>query len=192
MFSWLSILDIIILLLIGWGAYKGFKNGVVKELAGLIGFVLAIWAGFSLAFIFADFYKEKFEIPSSIIPVIAFLSAFVLMLVVVILLGKVLDKIIKGAALSTFNKIMGLVFGVLKLAFVTGALIGVLGKSRIFSDRIRQDSFTYPILEVYCEATIEYSIGWFPKAKNVFSDLDEYFHELYEKRKSVKGNDSDH
>ena len=183
------VLDILAAIAIGYGLIKGFSNGLVKELAGLIGIILAIWAGFRLAFIFADYYTETFEVPDAAIPFIAFLTAFILMLILVLLLGRLLDKLLEKAKLSTLNKLAGALFGGLKLAFIMGILIGLIGKSGIVSNQAKKESYTYPYLVGYCEVVTEYSVGLIPAAKNVFKDMDGYFLELKEKRASNREED---
>lgn len=42
-------LDILILILLGASAWKGFRRGFIIELASLVGLVLGIWAGIHLS-----------------------------------------------------------------------------------------------------------------------------------------------
>ena len=126
----LTYIDIIVLVAVGFGLIRGWTNGIIKEVAGMVGVILGVWAGLRLAWVFADYYQENFEVPEAVIPLIAFLSAFLLVLIVVIMIGRLLRKILEKAALSGFDKIAGALFGGLKLAFIVGTLVGLVGYYR--------------------------------------------------------------
>ena len=51
----MNLIDIVALVLIGLGAWRGVKNGMIKEVAGLLGLVIGVWAGMRLAFVFANY-----------------------------------------------------------------------------------------------------------------------------------------
>lgn len=171
----LTYIDIVVLVAVGFGFIRGWTNGIIKEVAGMVGVILGLWAGLRLAWIFADYYRENFEVPEAVIPLIAFLSAFLLVLVGVILIGRLLKKILEKASLSGFDKIAGALFGGLKLAFIVGTLVGLVGKSGFLPSETKEKSVTYPYLIVFTEAVTDYSIGLIPAAKNTFGEMDEYF-----------------
>lgn len=171
----LTFIDIIAAVGIGFGLIRGWSNGIIKEVAGMIGVVLGIWAGFRFAFIFADYYKENFELPENVIPFLAFLTAFILVLVIVLFAGKALKFLLDKTNLTVLNKAAGALFGGLKLAFLIGSLITLVGKAGFIQEETKNQSITYPYLSVYVEGVMEYSVGLIPAAKNVFKDMDEYF-----------------
>ena len=174
----LTFIDIIAAVGIGFGLIRGWSNGIIKEVAGIIGVVLGVWAGFRFAFIFADYYRENFEVPENVIPFLAFLTAFILVLVLVFFAGKMLKFFLEKTNLSVLNKAAGAMFGGLKLAFVIGSLISLVGKAGFISQETKETSVAYPYISAYCEGVMEYSVGLIPAAKNVFKDMDEYFDKL--------------
>lgn len=171
----MNFLDIIVAILLGLGIIRGLRNGVIREVAGLLGVILGIWAGLRLAFLFADYYREHIDINEKLLPFLAFLTAFVLALVAVLLLGRILDRIVKAAQLSLLNKILGAVFGVLKWAFITGSILNVAGHSGYLPASVKQGSVTYPYVTGYTTTVTEYSIGLIPQAGNVFREMESYF-----------------
>ncbi|GAB4248857.1 MAG: hypothetical protein Kow0079_01230 [Vicingaceae bacterium] len=120
--------DIIIIVPILWGAYKGFRKGLIIELVSIAALVLGIIGGIK----FSDFVAEKlnqyFEISETLLPVISFSLTFIVIVVIVFSGGKLIEKTIKMAALSTVNRIFGAVFGMLKFALVLSALIHLVNK----------------------------------------------------------------
>ncbi|MCB9231735.1 MAG: CvpA family protein [Bacteroidia bacterium] len=186
----LTFIDIIAAIGIGFGLIRGWTNGIIKEVAGLIGVVLGIWAGFRFAFIFANYYQENFELPEAVIPFLAFLTAFILVLVIVFFIGRMLKFLLDKTNLSVLNQASGALFGGLKFAFLVGSLIGLIGKAGFISEETKGKSIAYPFLTTYCEGVMEYSIGLIPAAKNVFKDMDEYFDKI-QGENAPEGGDSD-
>lgn len=171
----MNYIDLIAAVAIGYGMFKGFSRGLIAELTGLLGVIVGIWAGLRLAFIFADYYAENTQIPGDIIPFLAFLTAFLLALAGVYLLGRVIGFIANQVALGLPNKLAGGLFGGLKFAFILGALLSILGNSKVLPETATEGSATYPYLKGYVEKVNEYSIALVPAARNVFEEMDGYF-----------------
>lgn len=171
----MNFIDLIFAIALGWGIIKGLSNGVIREVAGLLGVVIGIWAGLRLAFVFADYYRENWELPEKIIPFIAFFTAFTLGLIAVFLIGRILSKMLDAAMLGWVNKAAGAVFGGLKWAFIIGSLLSITGNSGVLPKTATEGSATYPYLNAYCKTVNEYTVGLIPAAKNVFSEMETYF-----------------
>jgi membrane protein required for colicin V production len=180
----MNFIDIIVLVAVGYGAFKGFQNGVIFEVAGLLGLVVGVWAGMRLAFVFADYYKDNFDLPGKWIPILAFLTAFMIGMGAVWLAGRIVNALVKTAQLGIVNRIAGGAFGVLKWAFLIGTFLSVIGNAFVLTPEVQAGSATYPIVTSYCRVVQGYSIGLLPKARNVFDDMEHYFVELDSTRKS--------
>lgn len=174
----MNFIDIIALVAIGFGAFRGFRNGAILEIAGLLGLIVGIWAGLRLAFIFAAYYRDNFEIPENYIPLLAFLTAFLLGIGAVWLIGRLLHKMIHSVALGLPNRAGGAVFGAAKWAFLAGTVLSLVGSSQFISPETKESSIAYPALDTYCKTVQGYTIGLIPAASNVFKDVEEYFVDL--------------
>ncbi|MEM0997484.1 MAG: CvpA family protein [Bacteroidota bacterium] len=170
-----NIIDIAVLIAVGYGIFRGFRNGVIYEVAGLLGLIVGVWAGMRLAFLFADWYKENTSVPENWVPLLAFLTAFLLGMGAVYLAGRLITQLVKTVQLNLVNRVAGGAFGALKWALILGSVISMLGTSSIFTPEIRESSRTYPYLFAYTAAVHEYSIGLVPQAENVFEEMDSYF-----------------
>ena len=119
-------LDIILLLLLGGAAVRGFFRGFIIEVCSLLGLVIGIWAGVHLNNRAAQWMGLD---PGQ--EVISFIVVFFAVLVLSGLLGQALTKVIDVAQLSFPNKIAGVAFGALRSAFVLSILLNVLSASSI-------------------------------------------------------------
>jgi len=135
-------------------AIKGFFNGVVKEVAGLIGII----GGF---FIASRYYHQAGEfinqnlitIPNkSAIDLVGFIGVFLLVWIFCIFLGFLFSHLLKVSALGFLDKLLGFFVGGLKFFLIISIIIASLYKieflKKYFKD-ISEDSKVFPLaLEV--------------------------------------------
>ncbi|PWD99651.1 CvpA family protein [Marinilabilia rubra] len=117
----MSYFDIIAGILLILAALKGLKNGFIKELAGLAALLLGIIFAVQFSDVMADFLSGFFF--SRHMGIIAFLLTFVLVVVVIHLLANLLHTLINAVALGIFNKLLGLVFGIIKAGFLISIIL---------------------------------------------------------------------
>jgi len=112
----MNYLDLIFGGLLVFGGIRGFIKGFIIEAASLIALVFGLVG--SLLFVdFIDDSLKSFLNPINIPPKwIVFLLIFTSILIITSLIAKLLTKIIKIAFLGNINKILGALFGLLKIA----------------------------------------------------------------------------
>jgi membrane protein required for colicin V production len=115
--------DIIIIIPLLWGAYKGFKKGLIIEVASLVALFLGVWGGVKFSSISANYLSELFDISEKIMPLISFAVTFILIVIAVYTLAKMLQKVIKMVALGFVNKIAGSTFAVLKFTLIISVVL---------------------------------------------------------------------
>ncbi len=126
--------DIIIIIPLLWGAFKGFKKGLIIELASLIALFLGVWGAIKFSTVTGNYLNESFTLDEKFLPLISFAVTFILIVVAVYSLAKLLEKIIKAVALGFINKLAGLAFGVLKVTLIVSIMLYIVDKiNRKFS-----------------------------------------------------------
>ena len=118
--------DIIIIIPLLWGAFKGFKKGLIIEIASLVALFLGVWGGVKFSSISAEYLSEMFDISEKIMPLISFAITFILIVIAVFTLAKLLQKFIKMVALGLVNKITGAIFGLLKFALIISVILNLV------------------------------------------------------------------
>jgi len=115
--------DIIIIIPLLWGGFKGFKKGLIIEVASLVALFLGVWGGVKFSAISANYLSGMFNISEKIMPLISFAITFVLIVIAVYALAKMLQKVIKMVALGLANKIAGSAFAVLKFTLIISIIL---------------------------------------------------------------------
>lgn len=149
----MNFLDILILIPLLIGAWRGFKKGFVIELFTFLALFLGLYAGIHFSDYAADFINERFEVKSENLPAIAFTVTFLIIGAMVYFAGKAIEKVIKVVQLSLFNKLGGAFFGMLKMMFFAGGVILLMQsydeKSDIISEETKKESLLFePIQKV--------------------------------------------
>lgn len=118
--------DIIIIIPLLWGAFKGFKKGLVIEIASLVALFLGIWGGVKFSSVSAQYLGKMFDISEKIMPLISFSITFIIIVIAIFALAKLLQKLIKAVSLGLINKIAGAAFGVLKFGLIISVILSLV------------------------------------------------------------------
>ena len=140
----MNYIDIILIIPIAIGAWKGFRKGLILEVFSLLALFAGIYAGVYFSSFAADFLREDVKLHSEYIGIGAFLVTFVAVLVGVYYLGKMVSSMAKIASLELVNKIMGSVFSSIKalliLSIALMCLKGLNGKFDVLPEELIEES----------------------------------------------------
>jgi len=147
----LNYADIIVLLFLAYGAYKGFAAGIVSGIFSLVGLILGIWSAIVYPYLLES-QLLKLNISEKYIHIIAVVLTFIVVILIVNIIGRILTKLLKVIALDTLNRMLGLAFGVLKYTLVVCIIIVVIDSIDTSYDFISDDFksksiFYYPLLD---------------------------------------------
>ena len=114
----MNVFDIVIIVFLLFGFVRGIIKGLFIEVASLVALVGGIWGAIHFSYFVGDFLEESVTWSEKKISLAAFAITFVLIIVVVGLLGKFLTKLADLAALGLVNKLLGGIFGFLKVGLI--------------------------------------------------------------------------
>jgi len=119
----MNYVDIILIIPLLWGLYKGFSKGLIIEAATLIAFGLAVWGAIKFHDFLSGWMKDSLGWTSKYLPLISFAVIFIGVILAVIGIAKLLERFVKAASLGFVNKFGGAVFGMLKFGLLISMLI---------------------------------------------------------------------
>lgn len=161
-------IDIVLIIIILWFAFKGFKRGLVVELSILISLVLAIWGAVKYKSVVAGLLTQYIGLQGSYVSFVAFVITFLLILIVVSLLGRMLTKLIGVVQLGILNRLLGTLFAVAKIGIILSLLVNGL-------DRLNNE------MHFIKETSIEKSILYKPLnkfAEKIYDFSDKHYDEV--------------
>ncbi len=147
----MSYIDIIILLFLLYGAYRGFSRGLIVEVATLAGLVLGVYMAVRYSSYTENFLRDFLNFSSRYISYVALAVTFILVVILVYIVGKLLTKLVDIISLGLVNKLLGTALGVAKYFLIVCVLLLVTDalneKYQFISEETRQKSLLfYPFL----------------------------------------------
>jgi len=104
----------------------GFINGLIKEVASLAALILGIWGAIKFSAFTAQKLYDLFDMTGQYVGIIAFIITFLLIVVLIHFVGILADKLVKAIALGFVNRLLGIVFGLIKSVLIMSVFFVVL------------------------------------------------------------------
>lgn len=136
----MNFIDILFLIPIGYGVYKGFKNGFIIEICTLLALLVGIYAGIHFSDGTANLLKTSWNIHSEYLPVISFTLTFLVVGAIVFFGGKMLEKVVDVAHLTPLNKFLGVLFGLIKVLYLLSVFTVLLESYDEKGDFIKEET----------------------------------------------------
>jgi membrane protein required for colicin V production len=157
----MAILDIILILIIVFFGYKGFKNGLIKELGSLIALIAGVFLAIRLSEFVSSLLSDKANFSSEYLPVISFSIIFIAIVILVLFFSKLLNQFMKLIKLQWLNKTAGVLFATIKMMIILGGLLYMFNlynlRANILDQSIIDKSFLFGILTKIFEAIFPYT-----------------------------------
>ena len=142
----MNIFDIIIASLLLFGFVRGVIKGLFVEVASLVALIAGVYGAINFSYFASDFLKDYVSWKPEYISLASFAITFVVIIVVIALLGKLLTKIADFAALGIMNKILGGIFGALKIGLILSVVFIFFGKMNNTIPFVKQETLEKSIL----------------------------------------------
>ena len=124
----MTLIDIILGSLLLFGLIRGFMKGLFVEVASLVALIAGVYGAIHFSNFAAGFLDSKLDWDEKYINIVAFAITFVIIVLVIGLAGKALTKLANFAALGILNKLLGGVFGALKIGLILSILLLVFDR----------------------------------------------------------------
>jgi membrane protein required for colicin V production len=164
----MGFIDIVLGALLAYGVFKGFKNGLIVELASLVSLYIGIYVAVKFSSVVGNALGDTIS-SSKTGKVIAFVLTFLAVVVGIHYLAKALSKIASIVFLGWLNKLGGVVFGLLKTVLIIGIVLSLFQKVNYKNALISKETqdtslFFNPILKT-SEFFLPIVLNWFDGLK---------------------------
>lgn len=122
------IFDFLLILPLAWGAFSGFKKGLLYSAATVIGLLIGIVTAYYFGDTISHFILRIFKFNNYWSLRVSCTLVFIIVFLSFILLAKVIEGMLTIAGLSIFNKLSGAIVGVLKWFIILGGIIFLFGQ----------------------------------------------------------------
>lgn len=162
----MNVLDTILLLCFVPAVIGGLRKGFIAQVIAIVSLLLGIWLSFRFSSIVTGWLSTWIQTSENILNIISFAVIFIVVILVLGIVGRLLEATVKIILLGWLNKLLGLVFAILKYAIVIGLLLMLFNtinaETHIVKDEVLNNSALYRLL-------LDAASAIFPYLKTFFS-----------------------
>ena len=169
----MKLLDVIILLPLLWGALHGYRKGLLIEIIGIAGMVVAMILGFKFLGLGMDILTPYFSDSTAkkILPYVGFSAVFFPTIFLLNQFGYMIRRSLRFSILGTFDRFAGALVGIFTWVFGISVffwLVNLIG-IKIPSHRT-DDTFLYPLVVPVAPNLITKALQLMPKGTDLIRE----------------------
>ena len=162
------VLDIIFAIIIVFAVFKGFQKGLIVAVFSFVAFFVGLAAALKLSAVVAGYIGKTVKVSDQWLPVISFIVVFIIVIILVHLGAKAIEKSVQAVMLGWVNRIGGIIFYLLLYIMVFSVLLFYAEQVKLIKLETLKESVTY-----------EYVQPWGPKAINAFGKIIPIFRDMF-------------
>ena len=147
----MNTLDIILLICFIPAIIQGLRKGFIAQAISIISIVVGIWASARFANIVTAWIGQYIGASEQVLKLVAFALILIAVFLVLAALGKMLEGVFRLVMLGWLNKLLGMLFALLKTVLIVGLLIivftSVNDTFKFVHESVLNESVLYPPLK---------------------------------------------
>jgi membrane protein required for colicin V production len=119
----MTVIDIVLGALLLFGLIRGLTKGLFVEIASLLALIVGVYGAIHFSHFATEFLESRVDWSEKYINIASFAITFIIIVFVISLAGKALTKLADFAALGILNKLLGGLFGFLKIGLILSVIL---------------------------------------------------------------------
>ena len=176
--KYIKAFDIILLIPILWGAYNGYKKGLLIEVIGVAAFVVGLIIGFKMLGIGMNFLAPIIgeQISQKFLPYLSFSFIFFPTIFLLNRFGWMLRKALRFTILGTLDGFAGAVVGGFTWIFGLSTLLWLCTSiGFLLPKNLTEGTIIYPQIKNISPTIISKVSDWIPLGGNIIKDVQKKF-----------------
>lgn len=161
----MSILDVILLICFIPALVQGLKKGFISQVISIVSLIAGVWMSFEFSTAVSAWLAQYVEASEKLLKIASFAIIMIGVFIILGIVGKSLEGILKFVMLGWLNRLLGVVFAFIKTGLVIGIVIilfnSLNNSLNLVSEETLAQSVLYPPLK-----DMAYTI--FPYLKEIF------------------------
>jgi membrane protein required for colicin V production len=172
------LIDIVLAIIIVLALIKGFQKGLVVALFSFIAFFIGLAAALKLSALVAGYLGKSTNISNQWLPIISFAVVFIIVIILVRLGAKMIEKSVQAVMLGWLNKIGGIIFFLAIYITIFSVLLFYADQLNLLQQETINKSVSYKYVQPWGPKVINAFGQVIPIFKNMFAQLEEFFGHL--------------
>jgi membrane protein required for colicin V production len=140
--------DIIFAAVVVYGFYLGYNRGIIRTVLTLLSYLIGLLAAFKFAPDVTHFLQQNFG-GGPLMIVAGFVTTFVIAVLIIRLISKGLEGVLKTANINILNRVLGGFLVAATFVLLYSVLLDFGERSNIITPEIKAANYTYPFLDEY-------------------------------------------
>ena len=172
------ILDIIVAVILLLAIIKGYRQGLIVALFSLIAFVIGIAAAMKLSVVAAGYIGKAVNFSDKWLPIISFAVVFLIVVLLVRLGAKFIQKTVELAMLGWANRIGGILLYAGIYILIFSVLLFYADQMNLIKPETKTGSVTYSYIQPWGPKLMDGLGKIIPVFKGMFQDLEDFFDDV--------------
>jgi membrane protein required for colicin V production len=122
----MNFFDVLILGFVALFIINGFRKGFIISLATLAALILGIYLAVHFSNYVQVLLQNNFHPSKTWLPILSFLITFLVVVFLVLMVARVMEKIVDVVGMGVFNKLAGALLGLVKGVFLASIILFIL------------------------------------------------------------------
>lgn len=119
----MNVLDIILLICFVPAIITGIRKGFIAQVISIISIVAGVWLSFRFSELLTGWLSQWIHTSHALLQIIAFIIILIVVILAFTALGKLLEATIKIILLGWLNRLLGVIFAILKYVLIIGLIL---------------------------------------------------------------------
>ena len=175
------ILDIVLAVILILAIIKGYQLGLIAGLFSFIAIIIGLAAAIKLSTVVAGYIGSTVKVGDQWLPIISFAVVFLIVVLLVRLGAKAIQRTVEISMLGWVNRLGGMVFFVAIYITVFSVVLFYAEQIKIVQPATTEKSVTYPVVQPLGPKAIDGIGSAVPVFKDMFGKLENFFGGVSEK-----------
>ena len=168
-------LDLIYAVIIVLAILHGYRRGLIVGLFSLVAVIIGLAAAMKLSIVAGKYIGKVINISDEWMPVISFAAVFLIIVLLIRLGARAIEKTIQFAMLGWVNKIGGIIFYAAIYTIVFSVILFYAEQMKWLQPETINKSVTYTFVQPWGPKAINGFGSIIPVFKDMFGELEKFF-----------------
>ena len=164
---------------------KGYRRGFIVAVFSLIAIIVGLAAAIKLSTVVTGRIGQAVKVSDKWLPLLSFLLVFIVVVLLIRLGAKAIQRITETFMLGWFNRLAGIILYAAIYITIFSILLFYAGQMKILRSETIQSSVTYSFIQPWGPKAIDGFGAVIPFFKNMFAELEEFFSRMSPKLSDI-------
>jgi membrane protein required for colicin V production len=169
------LLDLIYVIILILAIFQGYRRGLIVGVFSLVAVIIGLAAAMKLSIVAGTYIGKVIKISDEWLPIISFAVVFLLIVLLIRVGARAIEKTVEMVMLGWVNKIGGILFYAAIYTLVFSVLLFYAEQMKWLQPEMINKSVTYSFVQPWGSKTINGIGSIIPVFRDMFGDLEQFF-----------------